>query len=218
MSLYQLIQEITQQELKIILEHSDQGFSLEVLKTIKTPEEAENYIRKHLEKTGEGWYRTTFGIDETAVIKLNNSDSEDVMQNAKEARNARCLPKKYVAQLLDKHQEFWWIVMERVQTLSRAQFVAEFEKRVGGPVPFKTDGKGYELEEKEAVIMLTIHAAVEGLSGQNTAVSNQWMKSKWYAGLIRALRSCQVHAEDFHYKNWGIRPSTGELVLLDLGF
>jgi hypothetical protein len=73
-------------------------------------------------------------------------------------------------------------------------------------------------EEKEAVIMLTIHEAVENISGQKTAISNQWMKSKWYAGLIRALRNCQVHAEDFHYKNWGIRPSTGELVLLDLGF
>jgi NAD kinase len=57
---------------------------------------------------------------------------------------------------------------------------------------------------------------LRGSSG--TGKNKTWLKNKWYAGLIAGLRKCQVQADDFHHKNWGIRPTTGDLVLLDLGF
>jgi hypothetical protein len=220
-NLNKFIQEVIKEELNRMLEDTE-GFSLEQLKTCPTPASAKQYLDSHLEKVGEGHFRITYGLDEKTVIKIIKPDSEDIMQNAQEARNSRCLPKRYVVQVLDKHPEFWWIVMERLQGLSREQFVAEFEKRIGSPVPYKPDGRGYDLEQKESKIMMAIEFGAEpayaNVQGERKTLNDQWLQNKWYAGLIAALRKCQVQSDDFHYKNWGIRPGTGELVLLDLGF
>lgn len=221
MNLKRLIQETVQRELKKLREEGGylEPFSMEKLRTAHTPEEAKEYLGSHLEKVGEGNYRITYGLDENTVIKFAK---EDIMQNAQEARNARCLPKTYVVQVLDKHPEFWWVVMERLQKLSRAEFVAAFEQRIGAPVPYKSDGRGYDLEQKESVIMMAIEFGAKPhdpqAQGDRMKNNNLWLKNKWYAGLIAALRKCQVQADDFHHNNWGIRPSTGDLVLLDLGF
>ena len=221
-NLNKFIQEVIKEELNRMLEDTE-GFSLEQLKTCPTPASAKQYLDSHLEKVGEGHFRITYGLDENTVIKIGKPDSKDTMQNAQESRNSRCLPKRYVVQVLDKHPEFWCIVMERLQRLSLGQFVAEFEKRIGSSVPYKPDGRGYDLEQKESSIMLAIEAATQPTNPYNSydpvAKNNkQWLQNKWYAGLIAALRKCQVQSDDFHYKNWGIRPGTGELVLLDLGF
>jgi hypothetical protein len=46
-----------------------------------------------------------------------------------------------------------------------------------------------------------------------------WLKSSfWYRGLIANLQGCRVGSDDFGTNNWGVRSSTGELVLIDLGF
>lgn len=222
-NLNKFIQEVVKKELNRIIEQGvDENFSLEQLRVQPTPESAKQYLDSHLEKVGEGHFRITYGLDENTVIKINKPNSEDTMQNAQEARNSRCLPKRYVVQVLDKHPEFWWIVMERLQGLSRERFVAEFEKRIGSLVPYKPDGRGYDLEQKESRIMMAIEFGVQPYNSQSQGeimkTHNEWMKNKWYAGLISALRKCQVQSDDFHHKNWGIRPGTGELVLLDLGF
>lgn len=200
-----------------MLEDSE-GFSLEELKTCPTPEIAKQYLDSHLERVGEGHFRITYGLDENTVIKIGKPDSGDTLQNAQEARNSRCLPKKYVVQVIDKHPEFWWIVMERLQKLSLPEFVAAFEQKVGAPVPYKPDGRGYDLEQKESKIMMAIEYGSDATNQNHFPEHIQWMKNKWYAGLIAALRKCQVQSDDFHHKNWGIRPGTNELVLLDLGF
>jgi hypothetical protein len=220
MNLKQLIQETVQRELKMLRENGYlEPFSMDELRAFHTPRDARKYLDDHLEKAGEGDFRITYGLDEDTVIKFAK---EEIMQNAQEARNARCLPKTYVVQVFEKHPEFWWIVMERLQKLSREQFVAAFEQRIGAPVPYKPDGRGYDLEQKESKIMMAIEFGVNphdyNAQGEHMVNHKTWLKNKWYAGLIAGLRKCQVQADDFHHKNWGIRPSTGDLVLLDLGF
>lgn len=216
MTLKKFIKETVQKELVRLREDSYlEEFSLDELRDCYTPEDAKEYLDNHLEIAGEGSYRITYGLDDNTVIKFAK---QDIMQNAQEVRNARCLPKSYVVQIFDKHPEFWWIVMERLQKLSRAEFVAAFEQRIGAPVPYKPDGKGYDLEQKESKIMTAIEFGSDSTNQNSLPEHTAWMRNKWYAGLIAALRKCQVQADDFHHKNWGIRSSTGDLVLLDLGF
>ncbi len=220
MLLKTFIKEVIEREKRRLREVAAEEFSLETLKTCTSPEEAQAYLEYHLEKVGAGVFRVVYGLDDQRVIKF----AEDVTQNSQEVRNSRCLPNKYVIQVLDKHPEFWWIVVERVQKLSVGQFVTEFEKRAGAPVIYTSDGHGYDAEQKASKIMIAIEFGTQPhhpwmkQDTEEKRNNEQWMKSKWYAGLIAALRKCQVQADDFHSKNWGIRPSTGQLVLLDLGF
>jgi hypothetical protein len=221
MLLKTFIKEVIEGEKRRLRESaSSKEFSLETLKACTFPEQAMEYLDTHLEKAGAGFYRVVYGLDDQRVIKF----SYDTTQNSQEVRNSRCLPSKYVIQVLDKHPEFWWIVVERVQKLSIGEFIAEFEKHAGAPVIYTSDGRGYDLEQKTTAIMAAIEFGTQTqhpfMQAETEVKKNneQWMKSKWYAGLIAALRKCQVVADDFHSKNWGIRPSTGQLVLLDLGF
>lgn len=60
---------------------------------------------------------------------------------------------------------------------------------------------------------------LEGPAPAEVRKANQaWMRSKWYQILVKRLRECQVSTFDLTANNWGIRPATGQLVILDLGF
>lgn len=216
MNLKQLIQETVQRELRRLLEDIEQGFSFDELMQCSDIDQAKEYLDSHLEKAGEGSHRITYGLDETRVIKLVKNN---VLQNAQEARNSRCMSRKYVVQVFEKHPEFWWIVVERVQKLSLSEFIAEFERRVKTTIPAAYKQGDQALEEKQSRIMMAIEWGADATNPHQFDEHNEWMKtSAWYRGLIASLRNCQVQADDFHSNNWGLRPGTNELVLLDLGF
>lgn len=42
-------------------------------------------------------------------------------------------------------------------------------------------------------------------------------RSEWFREFITALSDCKISAEDLHSENWGYRPSTGELIVIDYG-
>ena len=43
-------------------------------------------------------------------------------------------------------------------------------------------------------------------------------KTKWFDGLVAKIKSCKIDPDELASRNWGIRESTGELILLDYGF
>lgn len=225
MKLKTFITKVLKEEIALLEDYSE-SFSFDALNACETLEDAEEYAKTHLERVGQGLFRTAYGLDDSTVLKVLRTDGDgvDYMQNAQEARNSSCLPKKYVAQVLNKHPEFWWIVVERVTPLSIDKFVGEIEARLG-PIPVARAYNAAEpastldsLDEKENAFMMAVEYAVDSPSSSSPYNIKQWMNNKWYRGLIQAIRKCQVEAHDFHHKNWGIRPGTNELVLLDLGF
>jgi hypothetical protein len=227
MNLRTFIKKVLKEELTR-LEDRSEGFSFDALNACETLEDAEQYAKTHLERVGQGLFRTAYGLDDNTVLKVLRTDGDDIdhMQNAQEARNASCLPKRYVAQVLRKHPEFWWIVVERVNPLTIEKFIAELEKRLG-PIPVAKNATEMDtkpvstldgLDSKENAFMMAVEYAVNSPSSSSPYNIKQWMTNKWYRGLIQAIRTCQVEAHDFHHKNWGIRASTNELVILDLGF
>jgi hypothetical protein len=140
MNLKKIIKEMVHLELNRILENLQQ-FSFDDLMDCSDIHHAKEYLDKHLEKAGEGAFRITYGLDDNRVIKLAK---EEIGQNSQEIRNSRCLTAKYAAQVLDKHPELWWIVSERVERVSLSEFIAQFEDRIGSPVPYTSDGRGWD--------------------------------------------------------------------------
>jgi hypothetical protein len=147
------------------------------------------------------------------------------------------MTKTYALEILDYHPKFWWVIEEKLQTFNSDKFAEVFLAQV------EIDPEGWEDDEDtenpidwvalfknpvtaEGTIAGAIYFAVTGLGTvtrksvvrRMTLVNNQFFKSQWYVGLINALKGCKVASHDFHGGNWGIRPSTGEFVLLDLGF
>lgn len=215
MQLKTLIKEMVRREFRRVLrEEAAMGFDLEHLKTL-TNEDLDNteeitaYLRRTLgNPLGNGEFRTTYALGADKVLKLARTDRT---QNSNEVKNSKCLPRPYVVQVLDYDPNYWWIIEERLKPLSGEEFVAAIEARIPG-MEFDHD--------------MDITSAIEVGAAENPydydlhyqELNREMLKSPWYAKLIKVLKKCKVSSEDFHNENWGIRPSTGELVLLDLGF
>jgi len=226
MDLQEFIKSILKEELQA-LEVETTGFSIDELNACETLEEAQEYVENRLKKVGQGIYRKTYEIDGKTVLKILRSDGDEVdfEQNANESRNSSCLGKKYAVQLTAKHHEFWWIAEEKIQPLSLEAFISELEKRLG-PIPSfpqpthsaTQQATLDKLDSKENTFMMALEFAVGSPASSSPYNIKAWMNNPWYKGLIAGLRKCQVEAHDFHHKNWGIRPGSGELIILDLGF
>ena len=217
----------------ILSENNSNPFDMRALQKCKTLKEAKFYIEKTLKYMDEGVSRATFELDKDRIIKVALREA-DVEQNEREVINAKCMTKKYAVEVVDYHPKFWWVIEEKLETLSEEEFGKFFLYQVEtDPEGWETEGLEIDWERvfnnpsaAEMTIANAISVAVRGFGSVNrkefvnrmTVVDRQFSKSQWYVGLIAALKGCKVASDDFHGGNWGIRPSTGEFVLLDLGF
>jgi len=203
-------------------------FSIEKLKKIGTgpvSQETQVEIYRYLQKTlgqssWSGSFRYTWPLDDQRVLKLIKG-VDRISQNQQELKNSRCLGHDYAVQVLDYHPQFYWLIEERVEHLSDEQFVAEFNKKLGTNFGESVEG-GHGGEMSTSFMITTVISnIVGGHMKRNDSYFKfypYFLKSEWFAPLAEKLETCQVSSDDFHNENWGIRPGTGELVLLDLGF
>lgn len=193
------------------LEEEKSPFSFDVFKTKSNLVE----IRQYLNQTGKrpigtGQTRTTWGIDEQHVVKVLNA-KEDIDQNIQELKNSQCLGPTYSVQVLDHHPQFLWLLEERLQV-------------VGDQIETYLHNLGVDVSSDQIDMLIDIGVSKETKQShpRSAYLENQHVllygENDWYTGLIDKLKHCNVHSEDFHSTNWGIRASTGKLVLLDLGF
>jgi hypothetical protein len=210
MDLRTFIKESVKREIKLILREGDRkDFSMEELLACQTPNDAKHYLYNTLNYFAEGTYRIVFVVDDKRIIKQGMTD-KGIKQNKREVENSRCLPKEYVVQVYDHHPEFWWVIEERVETLDEVSMPNLFLKKTG----FQ------RLLLDSNIIMKLIVGAVDELQSSPYIddLNESFLENAWYAGFINAITDCGVGYKDFHPGNWGFRPSTGDLVLLDLGF
>lgn len=202
------------------------SFSVENLKSIPSHDDFNTeiaYLTRYLTQTlgqpnTDGSYRLVWSIDDTHVIKLVKR-SGFANQNQNEKTNAACLGTSHSIQVFDHHPRFFWIVEEQVKPLSEKEFSHEFGKKVGIKFGARTQLKSGIYTNTTLMISDVIEELVEERpSARYEGLHDQFQKSPWFNDLIQALQGCKVSSQDLHWGNWGIRPSTGELVILDLGF
>jgi hypothetical protein len=98
------------------------------------------------------------------------------------------------------------LIEERAQTFYEDDEDGRFVKRF-------SEQTGYEFESADDIIDM-----FAGWQQWAEVYEELTQTSPWFKGLIDAVEGCNVSSHDFHAGNWGIRPSTGELILIDLGF
>lgn len=193
-------------------------FSLLALKQLKTSKEMRDYVRKTLQLVGSpGQARAAYAIDNNTILKIARSDNK-TYQNKNEVENSKCLGSAYSVKVLSFHPRYIWVVEERVKPITSSdEITAKFNQLTNLEDP--------ELQFKSSLDIRDFLADMPSLLSR-TAQSSRYQhrhdllmtSSPWYRGLIEKLNGCQIASWDFHKSNWGIRPSTGDLVLLDLGF
>lgn len=186
-----------------LTELAREPFSLDSLKGINNPKQLMKVLGQQFgPPIGGGVARVAYAYGNNQVLKVAYAGGDAAEHNKKEVKNAACLGKQYAIQVYDWDKEnFLWIVEERVQKTTIEQLETKFQELAGIPLDIEQIRDLFARSPD----MQNVHQHLYG-------------KSKWYSGLADKLKSCNAGAEDFHQNNWGIRQSTGELVLLDLGF
>lgn len=198
-----------------------ESINFDELNQLKSRPEIVRYLVKKVKKLGSGTFRAVFPLSETKVIKIATMD-EGIEHNQREFKNSRCIGSKHAVQILDHHPDFWWLIEERVDLLDDEQFIASFFQHLGvnqNDYPWFDDTDIMQAIELSQSGRTVSRYKDDFVFEKLFKASQLWLKASfWYRGLIANLKGCQVGSDDFGTNNWGIRPSTGELILIDLGF
>lgn len=178
-------------------------------------------VTTNIKKLGSGTFRAAFQLDEKRIIKIA-SLIVGVEQNKKEFQHSKCIGPKHAIQVLEHHPEFWWLIEERADLLDDEQFVTSFFQHLGvnqNDYPWFDDTDIRQAIELSQSGRTTSKYKDDFVFEKLFKASQLWLKTSfWYRGLIANLKGCRVGSDDFGTNNWGIRPETGELILIDLGF
>lgn len=186
-------------------EKNEHGFNMDELRSLNTMEEVQNYCSLVLgNEFMIGAQRWTWVIDDDSVIKVAHG-KKGTFENQNEIKNAKCLGEKYAVKVLDyDHEQFLWIIEERIQAYPTAFVSPEFVGKINSIL-------GTDYDDWFPIMQLFF-------CGTDPEKDKLIAKNEWFRGIVKALEQCDVGSHDLHPGNWGIRPSTGELVILDLGF
>jgi hypothetical protein len=181
-------------------------FSVARLRELAHLDEIHDYVKSTLkEKLGEGATREVWAINDKQVIKLVQLEG-NAYQNRNEVNHIECLGSSYapVVFAYDKF-DFLWIIEERLQPATGPEISNKLEELIGH--------KFHHGDE-----IMYFFAGIRSRKGFSPLFSKLYNESPWLKKLADEIKTCDVDSHDFHEENWGIRPSTGELILLDLGF
>lgn len=181
---------------------------LEKLKTVHSIGETMKIIKENkLEALSEqGSTRIVYKLNEQFVLKIPVHSSY-IRFNLEEINNFSCLTKRFAAEITEFHPKGYWLVMELVKPFERdnpEEFNQKLEQMLGQSI---SDRSGDFL--KLAIVPRRTFPEDQALNKQLC------QSSKWFQELTIKLSSCKVGGQDLSWFNWGLRESTGELVILD---
>lgn len=164
-------------------------------------EEEDHYISigndYDLKFIGLGAYRAVYEIDNSKIIKfIRKPTTKDNIQEYKrwqQSNNSRFLPMHF-----EHAKDYSWIIVERLKMLTPGQFIQEFNKQFG-----------FNFKAPSELIRAFIQFNKTNILPNN---SEPTIAFKSFLDLINKLG---IPMEDFNSENFGIRESTGELVILD---
>jgi hypothetical protein len=182
-------------------------FSLEYLHGLNDLESVIQYVRSTLKRLGSGSFRDTWIVDGNRILKVIRR-KENREQNSNEVKHATCLGSHYAPNILDYDKEnFYWILEERLNPIGGEALFGKLQELIG-----------YKFSGWQELKFFFVYGSTSLHNDPSSLVYKLYNKSEWLKGLFDELEGCKVDTSDFHDENWGVRPSTGELVLLDLGF
>ncbi len=182
-----------------------EGFSFTSLnKLSNNPNKADQYLLSTLDfPLGKGASRKVYDLENGKVIKLAYTGEN--ADNQREWINSRCLGESYCPKVYTHAVNYLWIVVEKVNQIKYDhEFVSLIEKKLKVKPGHYDDSALVELFTRNGPGFDALHPKLYG-------------KNQWYTTLYDGLNSCNINKDDFYPRNWGVRPSTGELLLVDLG-
>lgn len=186
-------------------------FNLRVLKNTNDLDQIHSYLEETLGSPFEGGAsRDVWNLNETKIIKTVRYP-DDANQNRLEIANSKCLTDKFSPAIFDYDREnFYWIISEKVTPGNDELIFNKVNEKLGIRFDNWITFRDF--------FRLSVHREqpLRNQEFEKFFVSS-YKNSKWFKSLIDGLRSCKVSSWDFHPNNWGIRPSTGDLILIDLG-
>lgn len=185
------------------------------------------FIASEPRLVGYGFSRNVYDYDNETVIKVakKSKDNDGRKSNKNEVNNYECLTAKYAAQIYDYDKSTKgqligpeWILMEKASN-KHSRILEKLIELV--PIKEYTLKKlEYNVDNVLTYFSYALDALVNNKTSIDIEKSNIMMKDfsgEWIDGLISKLKSCGVDAYDLHKGNWGIRESTGELIMIDYG-
>lgn len=196
-------------------EETKPEFDFDHFSKLERPKALRYLVQTNLKKINSGATRSVFRLDSAKVIKIATMEA-GVFHNQQEFLSSTCLSSKYSVVVIERHPEFWWLIEEYLEPFfSEDRFEDVFFKHLG---IHESWYQGLNGDDIVGAIKLGVWGSKHELPKRQEANEDWFTNSSWYAGLINAIKTCDVDPVDFYSENWGVRPSTGELVLLDLGF
>jgi hypothetical protein len=192
-------------------------FSMATLKSLQTSKEIRAYLRRTLQELGRGHARAAYAIDDKTIIKVALTDQRSY-QNANEVQNAACLGPELAVQVLEHDPNYIWIVEERIQPINKDKLVTVLNNLLGLTKTQTKLNSAFWVQQYFAAISHIINKDPETNPTYLAIHAHALQHSPWYRNFLTKTKSCKFASWDFHHANWGIRPKTNELVLLDLGF
>jgi hypothetical protein len=191
-------------------------FSMETLRGLKTSKEIRAYTRRTLQELGRGQARVAYAIDKDRILKVSLSDNK-TYQNVNEVNNSQCLGPELAVQVLEHDKQFNWIVEERIQPINKEQLLATLNKlmMLTGNVAFQD---AFDIKQYFAAISYIVSNDPEVDPRFVNIHKSAFANSSWYQNFLNKTKGCKFASWDFHHANWGVRPGTNQLILLDLGF
>lgn len=180
------------------------AFDLQKLKSMEDFDEIKIYVVENLKELASGAARRTYIIDDKTILKLAKSPGWNY-QNKNEVQHATCLGKSHAPIIFDyDSKNYYWIIEERLQPISDKELFNKLESLIH-----------YRFR---SWMNLKNFFATISIQDYDPLFAELYEGSEWLRKLVDELQKCEVSTNDFHDENWGVRPETGELVLLDLGF
>lgn len=169
-----------------------------------------DYASKNLKLLGKGTDRAVYDIGGNQVLKVSVSGE----QNFNEIKRWECVNKqpnheKYFMQIFDwDHKNYQWIVAEKLVPVKNR---IQLEQIIQSLLQTKEEIEYWEI----------IDALLAEPRRLQKFAPDLWKivgNSKWFQEFSELVRECGIPTSDFREQNLGVRPSTGELVVLDLGY
>jgi hypothetical protein len=179
------------------------------LNTVFSIQETIKTVEQHgLEQLGlgnnEGTTRIVFKHpNNKQVIKIPRQTTY-LKYNFNEIKSFACLGKEYAAEITEFHPKGYWLIMELVKPFKDHQeFNQKLQQVLNLPDTINDERFLYK-------------AVVQFKEQERLKLSTKLChSSEWFRKLTTKLSSCEVGGQDLNWFNFGLRESTGELVMLD---
>jgi hypothetical protein len=153
---------------------------------------------------------------------MNTEEFPDNSENENEVRIKTCGDDTYLTKIFAYDKEgYKWLITEKVQPMgSKETFVEILKPKLAGSGFMEDLGSMYDdyygdVKIKDLGPAKFILFFVRLLESPPTAVKkpNPWLK-----GLMQVIKKCKINPSDLHFRNWGYRRDTDQLVILDYGY